>query len=121
MSRQGLAQNEQKCQFLAKFGRSWAKILIFTGESKSFGTHLTEKTPRHLARFILLVGLGTKWAKIAKIWPKMTKNTYFGPNLALFGPKILILARAGWIRCRFVDFHISGKIYLVLGKQDVFN
>ena len=34
---------------------------------------------------------GTKWAKNANIWPKMTKNAYFGPNLAVFGPKILIL------------------------------
>ena len=25
MSRQGLAQNDQKCQFQAKFGRFWAK------------------------------------------------------------------------------------------------
>ena len=33
---------------------------------------------------------GMKWAKTANIWPKMTKNAYFGPNLAVFGPKILI-------------------------------
>ena len=33
-----------------------------------------------------LIGNGTKWAKNAK----MTKNAYFGPNLAVFGPKILI-------------------------------
>ena len=37
-----------------------------------------------------LVGNGTKWAENADIWPKMTKNAYFGPNLAVFGPKILI-------------------------------
>ena len=28
------AQNDQRCQFGAKFGRFWAKILIFSGESK---------------------------------------------------------------------------------------
>ena len=28
--------------------------------------------------------------KNGNIWPKMTKNAYFGPNLAVFGPKILI-------------------------------
>ena len=39
-----LAQNDQKCQFRAKCGRFWAKILILIGESKSFGTHITEKT-----------------------------------------------------------------------------
>ena len=31
-----------------------------------------------------------KWAKNANIWPKMTKNAYLGPILAVFGPKILI-------------------------------
>ena len=31
-----------------------------------------------------------KWAKNANIWPKKTKNAYFGPILAVFGPKILI-------------------------------
>ena len=50
----------------------------------------------------------------------MTKKCIFWTKFGLFGPKILILARAGWIKCRFVAFHISGKIYLVLGKQDVF-
>ena len=33
------------------------------------------------------------WVKNANIWPKITKNAYFGPNLAVFGPKILILIR----------------------------
>ena len=37
-----------------------------------------------------LVGNGTKWAENADIWPKMTKNAYFGPNLAILGPNILI-------------------------------
>ena len=31
-----------------------------------------------------------KCAKNGNIWPKMTKNADFGPNLAVFGPKILI-------------------------------
>ena len=44
MSVQGLAQNDQKCKFPAKFGRFLAKIPnFFTGESKSFGTNITEK------------------------------------------------------------------------------
>ena len=29
------------------------------------------------------------WANNANIWPKMTKNAHFGPNLAVFGPNIL--------------------------------
>ena len=39
------------------------------------------------------VKFGRFWAKCAKngnILPKMTKNADFGPNLAVFGPKILI-------------------------------
>ena len=39
MSRQGLAQNDQKCQF-RHFGQ---RILILTKESKGFGSHITEK------------------------------------------------------------------------------
>ena len=54
------------------------EILIFTGESKSFGTHIMEKPPRHLV-CIFLVGHGTKWARNTNIWPKVTKNAYFGP------------------------------------------
>ena len=38
-----------------------------------------------------LDSLGTKWVRKANIWPKMTKNIYFRPNLAVVGPKILIL------------------------------
>merc|ERR1712004_384896 len=37
-----------------------------------------------------LVGHWTKCAKNGNIWPKMTKNADFGPNLADFGPKSLI-------------------------------
>merc|ERR1712116_123558 len=37
-----------------------------------------------------LVGHWTKCAKNGNIWPKMTKNADFGPNLAVFGQKILI-------------------------------
>ena len=36
MSRQGLAQNEQKCQFEAKFGRSWAKKHNFYWRNQKF-------------------------------------------------------------------------------------
>ena len=34
-----------------------------------------------------------KWAKKATIWSKMAKNAYFVPNLAVLGPKFLILMR----------------------------
>ena len=42
-----------------------------------------------------LVGQGTKRAENANIWPKMTKNAHFGPNLAVFGPNILIPTGGG--------------------------
>ena len=67
------------------------KILIYTGEIRGFVTHITENPPNHLVRVDFFVGHGTTWAKNANIWPKMTKNAYFGPNLAVYGPKILIL------------------------------
>ena len=65
------------------------KILFFTGEIKSFVTHITENPPRHLVHIVFWSGIG-KIAKNGNIWPKMTKNVYFGPILAVFGPKILI-------------------------------
>ena len=70
-SRQGLAKNDQISQFRAKFGCFGAKILICTGESKSFGTNVREKPPTHLVCIVFLVGHGTNWAKNANIWPKM--------------------------------------------------
>jgi len=39
---------------------------------------------------LLFVEHWTKCAKNGNIWPKMTKNADFGPNLAVFWPKILI-------------------------------
>ena len=72
----------------AKFGHFWAKIQIFNEEIKRFVTHITENPKRHLVR-IVFGRHRTQWAKNANIWPKMTKNAYFGPDLADFGPKIL--------------------------------
>ena len=63
----------QNCQYLAK-------------KSKSFGTHVTEKPPGHLVCIVFFVGLGTKRANNAE-------KANFGPNLAIFGPKILIFMR----------------------------
>ena len=82
MSRQGLAQNDQKCQLCAKFGSFGANNSNFTGKSKSFGTNITEKTPRHLVCIVCFVGMGRN----DNIWPKMTKNAYFGQNLTVLGP-----------------------------------
>ena len=83
------ASNGQKCQFRAKFGHFWAKNLFFTGEIKSFVTHITENPPRHLVHIVFWSGIGQNVQKMTLKWPKMTKNADFGPNLAVFGPKIL--------------------------------
>ena len=64
MSRQGLAQNEQKCHFWAKFGLFGQQILIFTGEIKSFVTHITENPPRHLVHIVFFWALD----KMCKKW-----------------------------------------------------
>ena len=46
------------------------KILIFTGESKSFGTHITEKTPRHLVCIVFWSGMGRNGQKMPIFGPK---------------------------------------------------
>ena len=54
-----MTKNANFGQNLVAFGQ---KIVGFTGESKSFGTHTTEN---HLRTFLhcFLVGQGIKWAK----------------------------------------------------------
>ena len=92
ISLHGLAQIDQKCQFWAKFGRFWAKIpFFFTGEIKIFVAHITENPPKHPVHIVFWSGIGQNVQKNGNIWPKMTKNADFGPSLAVFGPKILIL------------------------------
>ena len=70
MSQQGLAQNDQKCQFWAKFGRFWARIPIFTGGSESSDTQVTEKSPGNLVPIVYWSGLGPN-----------------GPKMPIFGQK----------------------------------
>ena len=74
------------------FGQNFAvlgsHILVFTGVSKSFGTHVTEKTPRQLVRIVFRSGVepnepkmprfGQKCQDLAKIWPFRAKNPYYG-------------------------------------------
>ena len=69
---------------LVVFGQ---KILIFTGEIQIFVTHITEKPPRHLVHIVFWSGIGQNVQKNGNIWPKMTNNADFGPNLAVFGQK----------------------------------
>ena len=74
----------------AKFGQNlvvfWQKLLIFTGESKSFGTQITEKPPRHLVCIVFWA-----WDEMGQKMPLFGKKKHFGPNLAVYGLKILIL------------------------------
>ena len=79
-------QNDQKYIFLAKFGRYWAKILIFTGGSKSFGTHMTEKPHGHLIRIVCWLGRGSNGPKMPIVGPKWQK-CMFGAKFGLIWAK----------------------------------
>ena len=46
------------------------KILIFTGKIKSFVTHITENTPRHLVHIGFWLGIGQNVQKMAIFGPK---------------------------------------------------
>merc|ERR1712240_696887 len=85
-----LPKNDQKCQFWAKFGRFWAKNPFFYWRNQKFCYPHDGKPTQAPCSHCFLVGHWTKCAKNGNIWPKMTKNADFGPNLAVFGPKILI-------------------------------
>ena len=85
-----MAKNANFGPNLVVFGQN---ILFFTGEIKSFVIHITENPPRHFVQICFWSAIGQNVQKNAHIWPKMTKNAYFGPNLDDFGPKILIFMR----------------------------
>ena len=87
------------------------KILIFTGKSKSlFWYPHYEKTTYASCSHCFLVRHGTKWAKNTNIWPKMTKNANFGPNLAVFRPKILILTGGSKSFCTHITEKPPGQL-----------
>ena len=71
---------------------------------KSFGIHLSENQLD--TSFSLLFGRAPKWTRKANICPQMTKNAIFWPNLAVFGPKILIFKGGSKNFCT----HISGDL-----------
>ena len=87
-------QMDQNCQNLTKntnFGVNLAvfgpKILIFMGVSKSFGTNITEN---HLDNLSALF-FGQALDQMGQKCRYLAKNASFGPNLAVFGPKIQFL------------------------------
>ena len=67
----------------------WAKHPYYIGREENFWYPHIRKSLRHL----VLVGHGIKWIREANIWPKMAKESYFGPSLSVFGPKIIIFTR----------------------------
>ena len=86
-------QMGQKCQYLAKkvnFGPNLAvygpKILTFMWVSKSFGIH---KTENHLGNLFELF-FNQAFDQMGQKCPYLAKYASFGPNLAVYGPKILI-------------------------------
>ena len=60
------------------------KILIFTEESKGFGTHMTEN---HLGTSFALFFSGA-WDQMDQKGQYWAKNANFGTNFAIYGPKI---------------------------------
>ena len=76
-------QNDHKCIIWAKFARLWAKNSNFLGGSKSFGTHVTEKPPRHLVCIIF----SQAWDQMGQKRQNLAQNVSYGPNLAVLGPK----------------------------------
>ena len=70
MSRQGLAQNEQKCHFRAKFGLFWAKNPNFYWRNQKFCHPHTENPPRHLVHIGFWSDIGQNVQKMAIFGPK---------------------------------------------------
>ena len=66
---------------LAVFG---PKILIFRGESESFSTNITENHLNNLSALFF----GQALDEMGQKCRSLAKNASFGPNLAIFGPKI---------------------------------
>ena len=87
------------------------QILIFTGKSKSLFLYPHNvKTTYASCSHCFLVRHGTKWATNTNIWPKMTKNANFGPNLAVFRPKILILTGGSKSFCTHITEKPPGQL-----------
>ena len=67
---------------LVVFGQ---KILILTGESKSFGTHMTEKPPRHLVCIVFWSGMGPQLPIFDQKCQFWAKNPNFYGKSKSFG------------------------------------
>ena len=85
----------QESIFWGKYDRFWAKHPNYFGREQKIWYQHIRKPSRRLVYIVVLVRHNTKRARKAIIWPKMTKNVYFGPKLAVLGPKILNLRGRG--------------------------
>ena len=63
------------------------KILIFTGEIKSFVTHITENPPRHLVHIGFWSDIGQNVQKMAIFGPKWPKMQIFDQIWPFLGQK----------------------------------
>ena len=113
MDRKGqqLTQNDQNCIFRAKFGRFLDKNSNFYGRNSKFRYSHNRKPPRHLVHISFWSG------------PKWAKNAIFGPNLAVFGPKILIFTEGSKsIGTHITEYHL-GTLFVrapFLGPKSIF-
>ena len=85
---------------LGQIGRFWPKILISTGVSKSFGTQITEETPRQLVPIVF--------------WSGMRPN---GPKIPIFGQKCQFWAKFGRFLAKKTIFWGDGVKLLVPSYQ----
>ena len=83
----------QKCRYLAKnaiLGPNFAvfgpKFLIMMGGSKSFDTHIMD----NLLGALFASFFGRPWDQMGQKCQYLAQKANFGPNLAVWGPKILV-------------------------------
>ena len=80
MSRQGQAQNEQKCEF-------WAKNPNFPGEIKSLVPHIMETPPMHVVRIGFWADMGRNGEKMPTFGPKRPKMQILDQIWPILGQK----------------------------------
>ena len=67
----GMRPNGPKMPIFGNKASIGPQILIFMGVSQSFGTHITERPPRQLDRFVFGQVSDQMGQNYAHIWPKM--------------------------------------------------
>ena len=69
-------------------GPNWPNMpIFFTGEIKSFVTHITENPPRHLFHIVFWSGIGQNVQKMAIFGPKWPKMQILDQVWPFFGQK----------------------------------